>query len=61
MWHLKGIRVLFDDGSRLIYRLSGTGSSGATIRIYIECYEKEDVLTEAQVINTYSNQVQGKL
>lgn len=46
----QGIRVLFDDGSRLIYRLSGTGSSGATIRVYIECYEKEDVLTEAQVM-----------
>ncbi|XP_066153669.1 phosphoglucomutase [Euwallacea fornicatus] len=46
----QGIRILFDDGSRLIYRLSGTGSSGATIRVYIECYEKEDVLTHAQVM-----------
>ncbi|XP_066251787.1 phosphoglucomutase [Euwallacea similis] len=46
----QGIRILFNDGSRLIYRLSGTGSSGATIRIYIECYEKEDVLTHAQVM-----------
>lgn len=49
MHHSQGIRILFDDGSRLIYRLSGTGSSGATIRIYIECYEKENVLTDAQV------------
>ncbi|CAG9769927.1 unnamed protein product [Ceutorhynchus assimilis] len=46
----QGIRVLFEDGSRLIYRLSGTGSSGATVRIYIECYEKDDVLTDAQVM-----------
>ncbi|XP_050292995.1 phosphoglucomutase [Anthonomus grandis grandis] len=46
----QGIRVLFEDGSRLIYRLSGTGSSGATIRVYIECYEKDDVLTDAQVM-----------
>lgn len=46
----QGIRILFEDGSRLIYRLSGTGSSGATIRVYIECYEKEDVLTDAQVM-----------
>ena len=30
------MRVLFEDGSRIVYRLSGTGSSGATIRIYIE-------------------------
>jgi len=38
----QGIRLLFEDGSRIIYRLSGTGSSGATIRIYIEGYEQVD-------------------
>lgn len=37
----QGVRVLFEDGSRLIYRLSGTGTQGATIRIYIESYEPE--------------------
>lgn len=36
----QGIRYLFEDGSRLIFRLSGTGSEGATIRLYIEQYEK---------------------
>ncbi|PAA76928.1 hypothetical protein BOX15_Mlig002733g1, partial [Macrostomum lignano] len=35
----QGVRVVFSDGSRIIYRLSGTGSSGATIRVYIEQYE----------------------
>lgn len=35
----QGIRYLFEDGSRLIFRLSGTGSEGATIRLYIEQYE----------------------
>lgn len=49
MLFLQGIRILFEDGSRLIYRLSGTGSIGATIRVYIECYEKENVLADAQV------------
>ncbi|XP_057664121.1 phosphoglucomutase [Diorhabda carinulata] len=44
----QGIRILFDDGSRLIYRLSGTGSSGATIRVYIDSYEKKNVLSDAQ-------------
>lgn len=34
----QGIRLLFTDGSRVIYRLSGTGSQGATIRIYIESF-----------------------
>ncbi|KAG5878373.1 hypothetical protein JTB14_020611 [Gonioctena quinquepunctata] len=46
----QGIRVLFEDGSRLIYRLSGTGSSGATIRLYIDSYEKENVLSDAQIM-----------
>jgi len=34
----QGIRFIFTDGSRIIYRLSGTGSSGATIRVYIDKY-----------------------
>ncbi|XP_015116816.1 phosphoglucomutase [Diachasma alloeum] len=37
----QGLRVLFEDGSRVIYRLSGTGSSGATIRLYVESYESD--------------------
>ncbi|CAN0424180.1 unnamed protein product, partial [Discosporangium mesarthrocarpum] len=35
----QGIRLLMADGSRVIFRLSGTGSVGATIRMYIEQYE----------------------
>ncbi|KAK5638292.1 hypothetical protein RI129_012587 [Pyrocoelia pectoralis] len=46
----QGIRILFEDGSRLIYRLSGTGSSGATIRIYVDSYEKTDTTADAQVM-----------
>ena len=34
----QGIRFVFQDGSRIIFRLSGTGSAGATIRMYIEAY-----------------------
>ncbi|KAG9069441.1 Phosphoglucomutase-2 [Linnemannia hyalina] len=34
-----GIRIIFEDGSRLIIRLSGTGSQGATVRLYVEKYE----------------------
>lgn len=37
----QGIRIIFDDGSRIIYRLSGTGTEGATLRVYIERYVKE--------------------
>jgi phosphoglucomutase len=35
----QGVRVLFTDGSRIVYRLSGTGTEGATLRVYIERYE----------------------
>lgn len=34
-----GLIVKFSDGSRIVYRLSGTGSSGATLRVYLEKYE----------------------
>ena len=37
----QGLRFVFADGSRIIFRLSGTGSSGATIRMYIEQYEAD--------------------
>lgn len=37
----QGIRILFTDNSRIIFRLSGTGSTGATIRVYIETYEND--------------------
>ena len=37
----QGLRVGFEDGSRIIYRLSGTGTEGATLRIYIERYEPD--------------------
>ena len=35
----QGIRILFEDGSRIVFRLSGTGTDGATLRIYLEAYE----------------------
>jgi len=38
----QGIRFIFTDNSRVIFRLSGTGSVGATIRMYIEKYESPD-------------------
>jgi len=34
----QGVRVLFADGSRIVYRLSGTGTAGATLRVYLERY-----------------------
>jgi len=38
----QGIRFIFEDGSRIIFRLSGTGVAGATVRLYLEKYEAKD-------------------
>lgn len=37
----QGIRVGFHDGSRIVFRLSGTGTDGATLRVYLEAYERD--------------------
>lgn len=47
----QGLRIVFSDGSRIIFRLSGTGSAGATVRLYIDSYEKDPakIYGDAQV------------
>ncbi|BAQ65374.1 alpha-D-glucose phosphate-specific phosphoglucomutase [Geminocystis sp. NIES-3709] len=46
----QGTRIVFTDGSRIIFRLSGTGTKGATLRVYLESYEpdvtKQDLDTQ---------------
>ncbi|WP_312945771.1 alpha-D-glucose phosphate-specific phosphoglucomutase [Agrobacterium sp.] len=37
----QGIRILFEGGSRIVLRLSGTGTAGATLRLYVERYEAD--------------------
>jgi len=37
----QGLRILFENGSRIVYRLSGTGTEGATLRVYLERYEAD--------------------
>lgn len=37
----QGLRILFTDGSRIIFRLSGTGTEGATLRVYLEAFEAD--------------------
>jgi phosphoglucomutase len=37
----QGVRIIFSDGSRIVFRLSGTGTEGATLRIYLEAYEAD--------------------
>ncbi|MEO0947351.1 MAG: alpha-D-glucose phosphate-specific phosphoglucomutase [Cyanobacteria bacterium J06641_5] len=37
----QGVRIGFTDGSRIVFRLSGTGTKGATLRLYLESYEPD--------------------
>ena len=37
----QGMRIGFEDGSRIVFRLSGTGTEGATLRVYLECFEPD--------------------
>ena len=37
----QGIRIFFEEGGRVIYRLSGTGTHGATLRVYIERFSRD--------------------
>ena len=48
----QGIRIGFENGSRIVFRLSGTGTVGATLRIYLERFEADSALhdQEAQVV-----------
>ncbi len=47
----QGIRIFLDDGSRIVYRLSGTGTAGATLRVYLErLMPGEDAAGEAAAL-----------
>jgi len=37
----QGVRIAFEDGSRIVLRMSGTGTEGATLRLYLERYEAD--------------------
>ena len=37
----QGVRVILEDGSRIVFRMSGTGTEGATVRLYLERYEPD--------------------
>ncbi len=50
----QGIRILFKDESRIVYRLSGTGTEGATLRVYIERYITDETLHDLETQHALS-------
>ena len=61
----QGIRLIFKDGARVIFRLSGTGTQAATLRLYLERYESNPALHDIPVqqaladLATIAEQVAG--
>jgi phosphoglucomutase len=59
----QGIRIQFESGSRIVFRLSGTGTAGATLRVYIERHEPNELALDTQValapFIAYADQVAG--
>lgn len=54
----QGLRFGFEDGSRIVYRLSGTGTVGATLRIYIERYEPDPALHDLETQTALADLIQ---
>jgi phosphoglucomutase len=50
----QGVRILFEGGSRIVFRLSGTGTKGATLRVYLERYEADAALHDQDTQTTLS-------
>ena len=51
----QGVRLYLQNGGRIVFRLSGTGTQGATLRVYLDCYEQAaDLLAQdtQQALNT---------
>lgn len=46
--HNQGVRILLDNGGRIVVRLSGTGTAGATLRVYLDQYRQEESINDTQ-------------
>lgn len=46
--HSQGVRIFFADGGRIVFRLSGTGTSGATLRVYCDRHCHDPALTDSE-------------
>lgn len=54
----QGIRIGFTDGSRIVFRLSGTGTQGATLRLYLESYEPDPTKHDLDPQDALANLIQ---
>jgi phosphoglucomutase len=57
----QGVRFLMTDGSRIVFRLSGTAGSGATVRLYIEQYQSDTTKLNVKVSDALEELIQVAL
>ncbi len=55
----QGIRIGFENGSRIVFRLSGTGTVGATLRVYLEAYENDPSKLDADAETALADVVES--
>ena len=54
----QGVRVYLNNGGRIVFRLSGTGTQGATLRVYLDCYQHNAELLEQDTQEALSELIQ---
>jgi len=54
----QGVRVYLNNGGRIVFRLSGTGTQGATLRVYLDCYQNTAELLEQDTQEALSELIQ---
>lgn len=54
----QGVRLYLDNGGRIVFRLSGTGTQGATLRVYLDCYQHDPALLEQETQHALSELIQ---
>ncbi|PKI17953.1 alpha-D-glucose phosphate-specific phosphoglucomutase [Colwellia sp. 12G3] len=54
----QGVRVYLNNGGRIVFRLSGTGTQGATLRVYLDCYQNNPDLFEQDTQEALSELIQ---
>ncbi|MFA7553052.1 MAG: alpha-D-glucose phosphate-specific phosphoglucomutase [Spongiibacteraceae bacterium] len=51
----QGIRLYFNNGGRVVFRLSGTGTQGATLRVYLDCYQDDSSLLSQEPLQALAD------
>ncbi|MEH6595787.1 MAG: alpha-D-glucose phosphate-specific phosphoglucomutase [Colwellia polaris] len=54
----QGVRIYLGNGGRIVFRLSGTGTQGATLRVYLDCFQQDSALLAQETQQALSELIQ---